>query len=325
MIRRLCNTINFMPNLVLKRQQQVVVWIPIYKEQLSLPELLSLHQTTTLLASTGSILAGKRRHREFLRRLSRAFLNSSVKTYPNPVFSIVSSYCNLLLSPKFYSDFGRAHVLLAQPDVWICSADLHKYLAYDYIAPPFYPYPHDGLLENARCIGVGVGGLSLRFAPALHAALSRGLCFYEKMALPRRLSSLNLYGKLSLWCRILSQQVINRFSLYPSASACLTALGCNEDWVIGIYCFNRLRVAPRAEAVRFAVDGYTGEHLQSMKPSLPFGLHGWYGSCQRLAECREVLLATLQPGWSSFLRQYGYDFREDSPQELFDVIAAQLQ
>ena len=171
---------------------------------------------------------------------------------------------------------------------------------------------------------MGVGGLSLRSAPALRAARIRGLTFYDQKLFKHRLGTFNLAGKLILWRRWLIQRATNDFSPYPSASPGLTALGCNEVWVIGIYCFSRLRVASRSAALCFGLDAYSGELLERLKPSLPFGLHGWYEDRQRLAECREVLLATLQPGWSHFLERFGYRFREGCPQELFDAIAARL-
>lgn len=304
---------------------KVVVWIPVYKQELSLPELLSLYQTAMMLKQVGSLLAGKFQHIEFLTRLSNDLPNASVKAYPDSTFSSVSSYCNLLLSPRFYAEFGSAHLLIVQLDAWICGSDFQSFLSYDYVAPPFFPYPLEPTLAKARCIGVGVGGLSLRSAPALHAALKQGLSFYEKKVRKRTLATFNLKGKLAVWFHYLLQRIANIWSPYPSSSPGLTALNCNEDWVIGIYCFNRLQVAGRSVAVRFGLDAYTAEYLELLKPSLPFGLHGWYRDRDRLADCREVLLSTLQPGWSVFLERFGYRFREDCPQELFNSIAALLE
>ena len=129
---------------------ELIVWIPVYKKDLSLPELLSLFQATIILSGSGSVLAGKEHRSRFLKRLSNGLVNASVSTYPDSVFSSVLRYCNLLLSPRFYAEFGSSHLLVTQLDAWICSSDLRPFLRYDYVTPTFYPHPLESSLLIRR-------------------------------------------------------------------------------------------------------------------------------------------------------------------------------
>jgi len=301
------------------------VWIPVYKTKLDLPELLSLWQTATMLRSRYDVtIAGKNSHRIFLYSLAET-LGVSVRLMPDSVFRSVNSYCNLLLSPKFYQSFAGTHVLVAQLDAWVVLNCFDSFLQYDYAALRFYARPLESSFARARCIGVGVGGLSLRRCKAHVAALKQGLSGYQRHFSKVQLRKFSLSGVVRMRWRALRAQVANRWSPYRSEGAGLTALGCNEDWILGIYCHGRMRVAPRQQALAFGIDGYFADQLDELSPDLPFGLHGWYRDLASLLACRPLLAATLCAGWAEFLGLHGFAFPGDDIDSLFETLAESLR
>lgn len=301
----------------------VTVWIPVYKTTLALEELMSLWQTAQMLSGRyRCVIKGKRSHRAFLNRLARRIdCNVEVSLMPDRVFASVGSYCDLLLSPKFYGLFDTSHVLIAQLDTWILKDCVDNFLAFDYVAPRFYAFPRQASIASTRCIGVGVGGLSLRQCLAHQAALVKGLSGYEANFGRVRTESFSRRGRASIRVRQLAARAINLLSPFPSAAPGLTALGCNEDWVLGIFCHNRMKVASRTDALRFGIDGYVAEQLKELSPAWPFGFHGWYRDQICFADSLPLMNATLCTGWAAFLRSFEYRFREENPDQLFASIA----
>ena len=306
-------------------KSNVLIWIPVYKSKLLLPELLALWQITQTLEKHTCILAGKRKDAQFLAKLANQLGNIETKLYPNRVFSSVSSYCNLLLSPRFYREFTGKYILVAQLDAWICRPCVSDFLQFDYVAPLIYPYPYRGSLADAKSIGVGVGGLSLRCCDSISNALEQGLQFYARNYMRMFLKNFSKKGRLYLRLKVLTYFLSNIFTTYKSASPILTALGCNEDWIIGIFCANRLRVAPRPIALRFGIDCYHDEQLELLRPELPFGLHSWWEDLVSLENCTDTLVSTLHQGWSSFLTNHGFEFCDDQKETVIKLIKKQLQ
>jgi len=287
-------------------KSSVSVWIPVYKSKLRAEELLSLWQVVKKLSSDyRCVLAGKMRDYAFLQRLKSALGDVEIFTLPNAVFQSVSSYCDLLLSPRFYNLFDTSHVLVAQLDSWICGSISHEFLRYDYIAPRFYPFPHKDSLADARCIGVGVGGLSLRCCRSHIIALNQGFRLYERNIKRKKLNLYSQKGKVALVAKIAMARLLNLFARFPSATAELTAMGVNEDWVLGIFCSNRMKIAPRHMALCFGVDGYFSEQFDELGERQPFGLHGWYRDNAAISQCRHLIVKTIVPGWEQFLLSHG--------------------
>ncbi|WP_370594710.1 DUF5672 family protein [Synechococcus sp. CBW1006] len=176
----------------------------------------------------------------------------------------VRSYCDLLLSPRFYDLFESSQILIAQLDAWMLTDNLQSFFGFDYIAPRFFPSPRQPTMKFTRCIGVGVGGLSLRRCSAHQIALKKGLRGHESNFRRARLARYSLSERVRMRCRQLLARAVNTFSSFPSAVPGLAALGCNEDWILGIYCHNRMHVASRVEALRFGIDGYLPSSSRSL-------------------------------------------------------------
>lgn len=305
--------------------EQLTVWIPVYKDHLALEELLSLWQTTKMLSAYKCVIAGKKKHRHFIQQLASNLGHAEQVLLPDRALASVRSYCNLLLSPEFYETFSTSHILVAQLDAWVCQPFDQGFLKYDYIAPRFYPHPCRSSLHETRCIGVGVGGFSLRSRDAHIVALRRGFAGHERNFRRTRLTGYSWKGKFRLYCSLVFAQVTNTLNRFPSAAPGLSALGCNEDWVLGIYCYNRMKVAPRSAALSFAIDGYFRDQLSELSPGTPFGLHGWYRDEQALDECWNLICSSLAPGWHTFLGYYGYHFKEHDSARLAEAIRARIQ
>ena len=134
--------------------KQVVIVIPIYKENLKLSEKTALEQAYKVLGGYDICFMAPERMKGLLEsRGERA------EYWPDDCFLSTRTYSHLLLTDEFYSRFASyEYMLLYQLDAFVFSDKLREFcsLGFDYIGAPM---PHWTGWKHTK---VGNGGFSLR-------------------------------------------------------------------------------------------------------------------------------------------------------------------
>ena len=139
--------------------KKVLVLIPVYKEQLSISEKLSLYQVRHVLKNYQICFVSPEKMRHFLSNK-----NLKAEYFSDDYFKSMYSYSKLLLNPDFYQRFKEyKYILIYQLDAFVFYDKLDYFcsLDYDYIgAPMLMPWLYE-ILPTSRNV-VGNGGFSLR-------------------------------------------------------------------------------------------------------------------------------------------------------------------
>lgn len=137
------------------------VLIPIYKNELSRSEQISLQQCKKILDRYAVILVAP----QTMKIENRELAGLPVERFPQSFFDGISGYNQLMLSKEFYQRFERyEYILVYQLDAFVFSDRLQHFceLGYDYIGAPWLQgYRYITGLER-RYLHVGNGGFSLR-------------------------------------------------------------------------------------------------------------------------------------------------------------------
>ncbi len=261
------------------------VAIPVYQENLSVFEEISLRQIHSVLKSCPIYFV-------LPEGLSPSYLASYGGRrlyFKNDFFRDVQGYNRLLCSAEFYEKFScYEYVLIAQLDSFVFSDQLEYWCVkkYDYIGAPWtfevsqYAHTRENLpvlhrypvLKKLRSIFrqdflVGNGGFSLR--------------------------------KVGTFLRILRECPETKIEFEKKAKKFLKESGsaaANEDnfWALWVpRHFRQFRVPAFHEALRFSFEIEPQYCYQRNQNQLPFGCHGWEKHGLDF--------------WAPFLRRYGYD------------------
>ena len=135
-------------------ENEVVVVIPTYKEQLSETEKISLNQARTVLKDYPICFMAPEKMRSFLtsKGLKAEF-------FPDDNLNSRYAYSKLLLTPEFYQRFANyKYMLIYQLDAFVFYDKLKYFcsLDYDYIGAPMLNFAFSTIGR------IGNGGLSLR-------------------------------------------------------------------------------------------------------------------------------------------------------------------
>ena len=135
-------------------ENEVVVVIPTYKEQLSETEKISLNQARTVLKDYPICFMAPEKMRSFLTSK-----NLNAEFFPDDNLNSRDAYSKLLLTPEFYQRFANyKYMLIYQLDAFVFYDKLDDFcsLNYDYIGSPMrvFSWTEIGVVGN--------GGLSLR-------------------------------------------------------------------------------------------------------------------------------------------------------------------
>lgn len=238
----------------------VVVVIPIYKEQLSDLESKSLEQAYHIL-SVHKLIVIKPSSLN-LNKLSKKFPLLSFVSFDDVFFQGIKGYNSLMLSSLFYKEFLYSqYMLIYQLDAYVFKDELLKWCnkGYDYIGGPWLKKPvynlplvkefmhfihwHKQLRgkfsKQMLYNKIGNGGLSLRKVEAHYQA------------------TITYQHKIEYY---LSQKRYH---------------GYNEDvfWAIEVPEFN---FPDPLEALAFSFDKYPSLCYKLNKHQLPFGCHAWH-------------------------------------------------
>lgn len=157
----------------------VVITIPIYREDLTITEKISLQQLRRVLGKYPCVFVAPESLKFAYEGLEK---DIAVERFPDQWFTSITSYSRLLLNESYYARFAEYdYLLIYQLDAFVFADRLQEFceLGYDYIGAPIAPYNPIWHAIGAR---VGNGGLSLRKI----AAARRSLRQWEKMPRERQ-------------------------------------------------------------------------------------------------------------------------------------------
>lgn len=244
-------------------KKEVAVVVPIYRDQLSEFEEISLRSIVSVLGKYPLVFVKPQTLK--LERVGRLFPGLSEENFADDYFKNIHAYNTLMLSPQFYERFQEyQYILIAQLDTFIFRDELHQWCAkgYDYIGAPwvvrdFYRHPFMRLCSaikrcycrlsgkpNSQITGnkVGNGGLSLRKVES-HICATRQL-----------------------------NAVVDQYLSYEKHHL------FNEDVFFAIEP-NRhglqFRYPELGEALQFSFDKHPAYCYKKTGGRLPFGCHAW--------------------------------------------------
>lgn len=253
----------------------LIIVIPIYKEQPSKYNLISLEQCYKKLDQYQiAFISSASFDPTFFYDHSEKYLNHKPKHifFPDYYFKSIQGYNRLLLSGGFYKEFlDYNYLLIHQDDCFVFKNNLSDWmkLGYDYIGAPWVKYVDDKIEFE----GVGNGGLSLR----------KVLTFYRiftSIKYVNRLYELWIYYRPMNWKGKIYHfgDFIYDVSLGSFSHALLNSYKFNEDRYIGKHLFNNgLITTPNCQlASKFSIEKYPREQFNMNAMQRPFGCHAWW-------------------------------------------------
>jgi len=253
----------------------VAVVVPVYREELTADERISLKHLTRFLQNYPKYQMSPRS----LRLRLEGF---SVKRFDDRYFLNADTYSDLLLSKRFYQEFSDyEYILIYQLDALVFSDQLADWCAkgFDYIGAPWLRTSRTEFVTKPT---VGNGGFSLRridrflkvFESRNYAIdpgkywqqLSRGRSKLGRFfQLPRKyLKRLRRFNGVT-WET--SRWAEKKSSPHP-----------NEDYFWSFKAtkyYPQFAIAPVEEALRFSFEVAPRKCFELNGRQLPFGCHGW--------------------------------------------------
>lgn len=152
--------------------EMAAVLVPVYRNELSVSEQISLRQCKRILHRHPVILIAP----ETLDIENHELTGFSVERFPACFFDGIAGYNRLMLSEEFYQRFERyQYILICQLDAFVFSDRLQEFcgMGYDYMGAPWFSgRRHIAGLER-RYLYVGNGGFSLRKVSAFLGILEK--------------------------------------------------------------------------------------------------------------------------------------------------------
>ncbi|MCI5207522.1 MAG: hypothetical protein D3910_01720 [Candidatus Electrothrix sp. ATG2] len=256
----------------------VAVVIPVWKENLSGFEEISLRQSSSILNKHTFYLISYRGLN--IKKITDILEEKSVRYklvfFKKKSFSSIADYSRLMLSVGFYGRFIKyKYILLYQLDCFVFRDELESWAdaGYSYIGAPWLK-GYGEAKPDAPVIGVGNGGLSLRNV-ADHLNVLFSFSFIEK---PRHFFGMyanNLLIKALksfLFCISNATVQNNTFFLFNNWSS-------NEDifWAeIATRNFSWFKVPEYQIASRFSTEVQPRYFYELHRKETPFGCHAWW-------------------------------------------------
>ena len=243
--------------------EKLAVVVPIYKQNLSDSEILSLKILEKYLNDFKIFTIGP-------KNTEKDFPQFTFKKFNPSFFENTNTYSKLLLSKNFYNSFtDYSHILIYQMDCLVFSSSILKWcsLDYDYIGAPLFK-DNDNPEEGFSF--VGNGGLSLRRVSGfLNVLNSKNVpnwldVFYSnfpdkyKVSYKKKIKIIKEARKGINWYS-------NNYSL-------------NEDlfWSQRAKLFfSDFKIAPVELAMDFAFEANPRHCYNINNKKLPFGVHAW--------------------------------------------------
>ena len=248
-----------------------VVLIPVYKEELSDDEKMSLMQVLKVLALHD------------IRFVCPQKLNMSAydniigyslpkERFPNKFFDGIAGYNDLMTSMCFYRRFSdKKYMLIYQLDAWVFSDQLAEWCAkgYDYVGAPWFE-KHKTHEEGFGFWCCGNGGLSLRLIPKFIETTNPQTLFLSRMEIfEKYFKDVRTWGKGI--GRLLGRK--NNMVWYRKERSDL--------WEDTFFSYglegtsHELRRPSPEEAAEFSFECSPAFLFKFIGERLPFGCHAW--------------------------------------------------
>lgn len=251
-------------------KQTVAIIIPIFKEEMSYYETISMQQCFAIFENHPIIfvcpqyLKSTTIHKEYQVKSKFIFLE-------NNNFQSIISYNKMLLSVWFYKMFSNyKYILIYQLDCFVFKDELNYWAEkkYSYIgAPWFIGNSNDNSVDAFS--GVGNGGFSLRNVNHCIRVLSsnKKLCSLKETIL----LSKPFKNPMNVFVGLKRYFFLSRFSNLNQNS------NINEDKVFAQAGkrFNFFNIPIPEEAIPFAFEMQPEKLYKLNNEQLPFGCHAW--------------------------------------------------
>lgn len=243
----------------------VNIIIPIYKEEITFKEKMSLRQCIRILSAHPITLICPKRLN--LDTYYNEYTNFKVEYFNKLYFKELHGYNRLMLSKKLYKRFKcYKYLLIYQLDAWVFRDELYDWCSkdYSYIGAPWFE-GMDTANPESPFMGVGNGGFSLRQTNQILKLLRRKEYYQNLEKVLRIMKILPFFKKHSLINKTISS--MEKFNY---------CIG-NEDYKISVMAsyVKKFKLAPIEEAYRFSFEVNPEVLYKLNNRSLPFGCHAW--------------------------------------------------
>lgn len=246
--------------------QRVAIIIPIYKEEMTKGELISLQQCFTILGNYQIIFVCP-------KNLEFGTIHTSNKGKAQFVFlevqhfESITTYNHLLLSVWFYELFSNyKYILIHQLDSFVFKDELINWIekGYSYVGAPWFENDSD------KFMGVGNGGFSLRNVNDCISVLKNN----KKVHSLKSWITRNKQSKKSLyWLRGMKHYFMSDTfkSIHKNKIV-------NEDKTFALAGkrFNFFKIPNPEIALKFAFEKQPSRLFKMNNNQLPFGCHAWW-------------------------------------------------
>uniref|UniRef100_F4CE90 DUF5672 domain-containing protein n=1 Tax=Sphingobacterium sp. (strain 21) TaxID=743722 RepID=F4CE90_SPHS2 len=246
--------------------KKVVVVIPLYKEEPSADDIISIKQCVSVLHN--HLIAVVKPIGLSLHKYPFAF--PLIESFDSHYFSSIHGYNKLMLSSEFYQRFLDFHyILIHQTDAFVFSDQLDYWcgLNYDYIGAPWLYRDYIDIVKYSK--------------ERLKGFFSRKFNLKQKGSqLPIDLQFHNVVGNGGFSLRnvnkfyqicIKKQKIISKYLAKKEKQF-------NEDVLFSIEMNRyktRIRTPHYKKALLFAIESYPVLAFKLIENQLPFGCHGW--------------------------------------------------
>ena len=252
-------------------KKKVAIVVPIYKENLTEGEILSLKHLDHFLGKFDKFCVAP-------RNLNAVFPGYKKVNFSPKYFESTRTYNKLLLSSKFYKKFLEYEfILIYQLDALVFSDTLLDWCeaGYDYIGAPWMISSHLPWLNE---VIVGNGGFSLRRVDAFSKVLTSKNLWIDPTKywanICQQYNSLNKHKRLP-------KRLLLRSRFYNGIKTHIKAFlkkRRNEDYffsIFGVHYYPKFRVAPIHAALGFSFEVEPRTCFEENNFQIPFGCHAW--------------------------------------------------
>lgn len=254
------------------KDKKVAIIVPMYRQQLSKNEKISMHQLLHFLGHYDKFIIAPKwigiNYPDF----------KSIKFNGN-YFKSARTYSKLLLKEKFYKKFNNyEYILIYQLDALVFSDQLLDWCekGYDYIGAPWIKEHLETYGEYEYHDACGNGGFSLRKVSSAIKIIEKAkkslLITFYKMAIA---------GLSIIKTRSLKETLRRGNKIWTESAPHRTCLLEDRYWVFKAPKFNKnFKTPPIEVGLKFSFEVEPEKCFKKNNYNLPFGCHAWvrYGN-----------------------------------------------
>lgn len=256
----------------MRKKKNVAVIIPLYKNELSVTEEISLRQCVEILANYDKVIV-KPMNLDISHILS-SYPSLLVENFGDECFKSIRSYNKFVLSTDFYQRFiDYSFVLIYQLDAFVFKDELQMWIdkGYDYIGAPWLP--HDSRYEGKW--GNFILSVKRNYYRLLQSPKMWKYCYYE---IGNGGFSLRKVDKMLELIQCYELKINRLLDGHRRYHLNQDDLFYPEDLFLHFEITNkkcRLNVPPLKEGLLFSLELYPDWGYKHNNNVLPFGCHAW--------------------------------------------------